>query len=354
MQYWKKDIINNIRLGFYSAEYFNRTKNILLGEKNLAQATMQIFQKQQNVVLCGITPVKELLKAASGFFDNKIWIEKGSELTIESLKDGDIINNSETIMHIIGSYAYFAHLESLYLGILARATKIATNTQQVVVAANKKPVIFFADRFDYFLCQELDGYAANLGGAFGVATKAQTFYFNGQPMGTIPHALIAINNGDSIKATEQFLHYYPKIPLIALVDFDNDCVNTSIEIAKKLEKKLYAVRLDTSKNMIDKSIRSSLQGEKIADDVYGVNPILVKNVRSALDQNGFEYVKIVVSGGFNKEKIKMFEKENVPVDIYGVGSSLLKGSIDFTADIVKVEHNFVAKEGRSFKEIIKR
>ena len=58
-----------------------------------------------------------------------------------------------------------------------------------------------------------------------------------------------------------------------------------------------------------------------------------------------------MSGGFNEEKIKYFEKNITPVDIYGVGSSLLKGNNDFTADIIKVENKNIAKYGRDYKKI---
>lgn len=337
MKYWDNETIDKIRNGYYSAVYFNRTKQTLLKEKKLENVTMQIFQKQ-NSVLCGVDQVIELLKIGTGYFENEKWIDKSSELEINSLADGDSIKPLETIMHIKGPYAYFAHLESLYLGILARQTKIATNVKKVVTAAKNKQIIFFADRFDYFLNQEIDGYAAKIGGIHGVATAAQAHLIQKQPMGTIPHAFIAINDGDTVETAGQFSNNFPDVPLIVLVDFENDCVKTSLEVAKKFGDKLFGVRLDTSESITDKSSKEK-----------GVNPELVKKVRDALDDEGFNKVKIVVSGGFNAEKIEKFEKESVPVDIYGVGSSLLTGNIDFTADIVEVENKKIAKTGRIYR-----
>jgi nicotinate phosphoribosyltransferase len=78
----------------------------------------------------------------------------------------------------------------------------------------------------------------------------------------------------------------------------------------------------------------------------GVNEMLVHRVREALDAAGHERVRIVVSGGFDADRIREFEAKNVPVDAYGVGSSLLKGQNDFTADIVVVDGSDVAKVGR--------
>ena len=81
----------------------------------------------------------------------------------------------------------------------------------------------------------------------------------------------------------------------------------------------------------------------------GVNERLVRKVRDALDRDGFERVKIVVSGGFDAEKIRSFEGQGVPVDAYGVGSSLIRGSNDFTADIVLTDGRPSGKFGRRYR-----
>ena len=52
---------------------------------------------------------------------------------------------------------------------------------------------------------------------------------------------------------------------------------------------------------------------------------------------GFGDVRIVASGGFTAERIREFEAAGVPVDAYGVGSSLIRGDNDFTADVVLLE-----------------
>lgn len=340
MKFWEETTINKIRQGYYSAAYFNRTKQILLNEKNLEKVTLQIFQKNNNIMLGGIDETVELLKIGTGYFENNKWIDKSDTLEIKAVKDGEIIASSEPILHITGPYAYFAHLESVYLGILARRTNVANRVKRVVKVANKKPILFFADRFDYFLNQEGDGYAARLGGVSGVATEAQTFLWNGKPIGTIPHALIAACQGDTVKACQLFAKHYPDIPLVALVDFDNDCVNTAVKVAQALGERLSAVRLDTSESIIDKSVQE--------DKVKGVTPNLVKKVRQALDQEKGQHIKIIVSGGFNPERVVLFEKTKTPVDAYGIGSWFLQGTNPFTADIVKVEGNPIAKVGRQY------
>jgi len=71
--------------------------------------------------------------------------------------------------------------------------------------------------------------------------------------------------------------------------------------------------------------------------------------REQLDEHGFPDVRIVVSGGFTAERITTFEEAGVPVDAYGVGSSLLRGANDFTADVVMVDGRPGGKVGRELR-----
>jgi nicotinate phosphoribosyltransferase len=127
-----------------------------------------------------------------------------------------------------------------------------------------------------------------------------------------------------------------------LVDFENDSVRTALEVADALGENLWGVRLDTSERLVDRSLWADMGDFRPT----GVAPQLVERVRSALDGAGHERVKIVVSGGFDARRIREFERIGAPVDSYGVGSSLLRGKNDFTADVVLVEGRECAKAGR--------
>ena len=130
--------------------------------------------------------------------------------------------------------------------------------------------------------------------------------------------------------------------IVVLVDFENDSVRTALEVADALGDKLWGVRLDTSESLVDRALWHEMGTFKPT----GVNPRLVERVREALDRAGHGRVKIVVSGGFTAERIKAFEAIGAPVDAYGVGSSLLQGQNDFTADVVRVNGRDCAKVGR--------
>ncbi len=133
--------------------------------------------------------------------------------------------------------------------------------------------------------------------------------------------------------------------VVVLVDFENDSVRTALEVADALGEQLWGVRLDTSEKLVDRSLWPAMGYFKPT----GVNPELVRRVRAALDEAGHRRVKIVASGGFDAERIREFEALGAPIDSYGVGSSLVRGANDFTADVVRVEGRDCAKVGREYR-----
>jgi len=330
--------VERMRQGYYSDKYFWRAREVLLADRHRPRVLMQVFSKS-HAYLGGIDEAIAILKLCAITWD---------QLQVHALYDGDEIAPWETVLTIEGPYDAFAHLETLYLGVLARRTRVGTNTRLVVEAARPKDVMFFPARHDHWLVQTGDGYAAHIAGAIGVSTDAQASWWGSEGIGTVPHAIIAAYGGDTVLASRKFADFMPEhVRLITLVDFENDCVGTSLAVARALGRRLYGVRLDTSETMVDRSIIPQMG----RFNPTGVNPQLVWSVRRALDQEGFQHVKIVVSGGFNVEKIRHFEELGVPVDTYGVGSSLFRGQgrFDFTADVVLLEGKPLAKAGREYR-----
>lgn len=347
----------------------------------------QVFNRRAPyAVVCGVDASLAMLRHATGYFsDDGDFVETWQHLEVEAIDDGATTRYSgdpedvQPVIRIRGRYRDFALLETTILGVLSRATRITTGTYEAVKAAGGKPVLFFPARFDLPSTQPLDGYAYWVGverynaeadpgkrtGAF-VSTDAQAAWWGGRGGGTVPHALIAAFMGDTAEAMLAFAQHTPlHVPRIVLADFDNDVVGdalrtldaywrhyrTAFESGNVDEQNrwtLYGVRLDTSANVRDKSM-----GET---GPFGVNPELLKVLREALDHawqrwelpdNLLEVakaycrqVRIAVTGGFNRDRILEFEAADAPVDIYGVGSSLLKNdaatNTDFTLDIVRV------------------
>ena len=324
--------------------------------------------------------------------DDHIQVEIEASMTDQleawAIQDGDLVeyngdpNHSQPVIRVRGRYRDFALLETPTLGILTRASRVATNVYETLIAARGKPVLFFPARFDLHEVQAADGYAYNIAvqrfnkdftsrlGPY-ISTDAQGDWWGGAGGGTIAHAALACFLGDTAEAMCAFASTLPPdIPRIALVDFNNDSVQDSLTTLHRMFNRhrqltdagdeaeankyiLYGIRLDTSESLRD--INVPPLGDPELD--LGVTPRLVFNVRRALDhaweawdlpkdwipraQAYCREVKIVATGGFNPEKIRRFEKLGVPVDIFGVGSSLFANYgptvTDFTADAVRVK-----------------
>lgn len=364
-------------------------ESVLTGD---IEVEMQFFPRRQPfAVLAGIDEAVAMLRECTGFYDTAgEFVNTYHKLEIEASHDGAITPYNgdsldvKPVLKVRGKYRYFAELETPILGVLTEASRIATNVYNTLVAAKGKDILFFPARFAHYKVQPLHGYAYkvavdtynrkfNANSRPFVSTNAQGAYYGGKGGGTISHASIACFLGDTVETMLQFSRIMPvDVPRIALIDFHNDCVRESRKVLAAMfplylqhlkagnpdearKYKLFAVRPDTAGNMRDVSVEPL--GDKELD--CGVNPRLIINIRKALDTAAETFgltgedlalahqycrdVKIVVTGGFDIPRISKFESLGVPVDIYGVGSSLLENArgntTDFTGDIVQVKIN---------------
>lgn len=324
-----------LRDGFYSANYFLKSQKIV--KENLPNhiVTMQWFQRRDDSMLCGVDEAIAILHT---------FAIHPEELKIEALNDGDIIQSGEPVLKVTGKYENFGFLESVIDGILARRSSVATNVYEVMKVIGDTPIFSMADRQDDYLTQVGDGYATYVAGIHKVSTDAQGLWWGGKGMGTMPHALIELCGGDILKASDVYLKTFPEEKVTALIDYHNNVVRDSLLLAKHLGKKLNGVRVDTSKALIDHYFDDK---DTSGFDPHGVCKELIFALRKALDDNGFDYVKITVSSSFSAEKIKEWKALNVPVSMYGVGTYFVNNTTcGFTGDLVKLDGRDEAKEGR--------
>jgi nicotinate phosphoribosyltransferase len=301
--------------------YFARAEEILEREGLDPLVTMEVFARQ-DALLCGIDEVKNLL---AHVFDQA----DPAETTIEALDDGESIAPKEVVLRISARYRAFGLYETAVLGMLAQSTGWATAARECVEAAAPLPVISFGARHVHPDITDVLDYAAIVGGCVGASTPAGARLAGLSPTGTMPHSLVLIF-GDTVKAAEAFdRDLSSDVARIVLIDTFKDEAEEALRVAHALGDRLYGVRLDTP----------SERGR--------VTPELVKEVRARLDQEGFDHVRIVVSGGFNPERIRFFREVEAPVDSYAVGSYISGATpIDFTGDIKEIDGNPIAKRGR--------
>ena len=337
--------VEKIRDGYYSDAYLNWTRRLLREESHRPRVTMQVFQRNE-CVLGGIDEALAVLRLCSGEEVGGRWQAGWDDLDVWALREGDRVRPWETVMTIEGDLSLFVHLETVYLGSMARRTLVMSNVDAVVQAARGKPIFFFPARHDHWLVQTGDGWAAHVAGAIGVSTDAQASWWGGRGLGTIPHALIAAYGGDTVAAAVAFARRFAgEVNVTVLVDFENRSVSTALAVAEALGDQLWGVRLDTAGELVDQDLADMIG----PDAPPGVKPELVAAVRRALDDAGHDRVRIVASGGFDAQRIAQFEAAGAAVDAYGVGSALLRGSNDFTADVVCADGVPSAKVGRELR-----
>ena len=325
-----------MRDGFYSACYFLKSRKIVSENNPNHIVTMQWFQRTNNAMLCGID---EAIAIIHTFASNP------QDLVIEALNDGDLIQANEPVLKVTGRYEDFGFLESVVDGVLARRTSVATNVKRVLDVAGDTPVFSMADRQDDYLTQIGDGYATYVAGIDRVSTDAQGLWWGGKGMGTMPHALIQICGGDLCKAADIYVKSYPNEKITALVDYHNNVTRDALVLARHLKEKLKAVRVDTSMSLVDHYFDDK---DTSGFDPHGVCKELIFALRKALDDEGFNYVNIVVSSGFGADKIKQWKEAGVPVNLYGVGTSFVNNmTCGFTGDLVVLDGQDEAKEGRA-------
>src|SRR5215510_775949 len=102
--------VEKMKTGYYTDAYFNFGREALLADGRRPRVVMQVFQRR-HAVLGGMDEAIAILTLCSHGWE---------EVSVQALYDGDEIEPWETVMTIEGDYTLFAHLETVYLGVLAR------------------------------------------------------------------------------------------------------------------------------------------------------------------------------------------------------------------------------------------
>ena len=328
--------VDLVRQGALADRAAVHTRAVLLSEPAPPRVTLQI-SAEQGGVLGGVDEAIALLR---------VGVEDWGELAVNALYDGDKVEAAETVMTVEGPYALFAHLEAMCLGVLARRTRVTTNARLLAESARPKPVLMLSTARDHFLQYPGDAYAAQVGGAIAMAHNVPPLGRAQPRLATVPHTLIAAYGGDTVKASTAFVERAPDgLEVLAPVDYENDAVRTAVNVARALDGRLWGVLLSTSEYLVDASILPAM-GAYVPT---GVNAQLVWNVRNALDAEGLGDIRIAVSGGVTRERIRGFEEEGVPVDAYGVAGALHLGRFAFLSDVVEVDGAPQSRAGRGLR-----
>jgi len=371
----------------FADKYFLNTEEILKGEKLNPWVRAQVMIRKGPGIVGGLEEARAIIEKYSPLFEHG-----GS---ISSLEDGEVFGKGESLMTIEGPIQDIVALETMYLGVISAETTLRTDNvttidveavqrkmNSVVEAADGRPVIYFGARHWRYNEDKAISAAAFDAGARGCSTDAGAASAGLIGIGTIPHVLeniLAWKVGHAravVEATVAFDRQMdPKIPRIALIDYNNREIDDSVDTARALQGRLYGVRVDTcGENIAQGALRGPHGPEADAWRATGTpllevdhpsakywygNGVTVTGVyalRKALDEAGFKDVKIVLSSGFaDTAKVRAFVEAEKLLGIRLFDSLGVGGVYDSRAakmDIVQVGETAetmipISKVGRS-------
>ncbi len=343
-----------------SDEYFNRSYTTVAGtDYDHRLVGYGIFAREAGR-LCGVQDVLEMIRRRCP-----------GPVTVRGRADGYVYGSGEIVLTIEGPFGQLVTLETQYLGMLSLSAA-AWNMGRIVEAAGGIPVIDMSARhYPPELIPRI-AMAAAVGGAGGTSTRAgyaevQARYGVGKEKirigdesprdfklyGSIPHALNAVHEGNSIESAYAYHQRCSEVPLTVLIDFEGRERDICSQAVSRFGRDLHAVRLDTAANRIhqgghEKPTRTlemrilsqvtDRPAAMAALERYGFGPgvtiEMVYAIRDLLDSLGAKSTRILVSSGFDLEKVQAFVACKAPMDAIGTGSWV--DFAMFTSDILRV------------------
>lgn len=232
---------------------------------------------------------------------------------IFSCHEGEVVFPLEPIVRVSGNIVETQLVESMLLNILNFSSLISTKALRIRHEAGDRIFVDFGLRRAQGLGSMYASRSAFIGGANSSSHVLAGREYDIPVSGTMAHSWIQSFDSE-LEAFRAFAEIYPNdcVLLIDTYDTLNSGLENALIIAKELEQKghkLKGVRLDSG------------------DLAY-----LSKKVRKRLNDAGFHYVSIVASNQLDEYLIRSLNLQNAPLDVFGVGTSLVTGAKDAALD----------------------
>lgn len=232
---------------------------------------------------------------------------------IYSSLEGDLVFPVRPVLQIEGSIIEAQIIETLILNILNFQTLVATKASRMVQAADGRFLVDFGLRRAHGPGGYYASRAAFIGGFNATSNVLAARDYQIPVSGTMAHSFIE-SYDDELSAFNSFAEVNPGECTLVVDTYDtlNSGLPNAIATAKKMEEsgfRMGGIRLDSG------------------DLAY-----LSKECRKRLDDAGLNYVKIAVSNQLDEYIIKSLIDQHAPIDVFGVGTSLVTGYPDAALD----------------------
>jgi len=361
-------------VSLYTDKYFSRTRKVVerFGD---VEVTYAVFMRRP-VLFAG----RLALEWLQGIMD-----KKGAPLQLEvRFDEGEWVGAGEPMIYITGSLVALSELETLFLQKLGASCVAALSAYEMCCELPKTSFLAMDARHcaGTEMAEQM-AYAASVGsnaakkkanaiGFVGNATDATAHFFGqAEGAGTMPHALIGYA-GSTVCAAEMFHETFPDVPLYVLVDYFGQEITDALAVCRRFpelaKEGSLGIRLDThggrfiegldtqkSYEVLEKHAPDCLRGYRSETELRhligtGVSAAAIWHLRGALNEYGFDKVKIIVSSGFGAKKCNVMALAKAPIDVVGTGSYLPNAWSETyaTADIVDYAGQAKVKVGREF------
>jgi len=227
--------------------------------------------------------------------------------------EGDVVFPTRPVLQVEGNIIEAQIVETLLLNILNFQTLVATKASRLRWVAGDRKLVDFGLR----RAQGPGGYyasrAAVIGGVDSTSNVRAGRDYGIPISGTMAHSLVQ-SYDDEITAFRDFSKWRPDgcVLLVDTYDTLKSGIPNAITVGKEMEKRgrrLKGIRLDS-----------------------GDLAWLSKESRRMLDAAGLDYMEIAVSNQLDEHLIKSLLDQGAPIDLFGVGTSLVVGRPDAALD----------------------
>ena len=353
--------------------YFNRTKRIVekFGDKRVTYA---VFLRRP--VICAPRLMLSWLRTVADL--------RGMDVEVDLIyQEADWIGAGEPIVYLTGSMMHLSDLETILLQKIGPACVAAHNAYQM--ALSLPTVSFLAMEARHCAgaeMQDMMSYAASVGSAAARREGAKGFIGNANDgtahwfgatsgFGTMPHSLIGYA-GSTVRAAEMFHETFPGEPMTVLADYFGREISDALAVCARFPEMAaagaLAFRLDThggrflegldpaeSYAVLERYAPGAIRRYRSDSELRslvgtGVSAAAIWRMREALNEAGYQKVRIVASSGFGVEKCRVMADAKAPIDVVGTGSFIPDSWNETyaTADIVEYDGVPMVKIGREF------
>jgi len=226
---------------------------------------------------------------------------------VDAMPEGTVFFPNEPVIRVTAPLPEAQMVETRLVNLLQFQTIIASKAARMVLAAPGRPLVDFGLRRAHGAeAGLLAARAAYLAGFAGTATLLAEQRFGVPAFGTMAHSFIQAHDDEGL-AFEHFARARPR-DLVLLIDtYDTERgARRVVELAPRLAQDGIAIR----------GVR--IDSGDLAEHA--------RRVRAILDAGGLSGVQVFASGGLDEDDLSVFTARAVPIDAYGIGTSLTTSS----------------------------